>query len=64
MSELDHYLSSRTIKGINTFSSAVKSFETGGYLVVDELENHFNHEIVSTLIRFYMDKKSIPIVLR
>ena len=26
-------------------------------LIVDELENHFNHEIVSTLIRFYLDKK-------
>lgn len=57
LSELNRYLSSGTIKGINTFSSAIKSFETGGYLIVDELENHFNHEIVSTLIRFYMDKK-------
>lgn len=58
--ELNRYLSSGTIKGINTFSSAVRSFETGGYLIVDELENHFNHEIVSTLIRFYMDKKVNP----
>ena len=30
---------------------------TGGYLIVDELENHFNHEITSTLIRFYMDPR-------
>lgn len=57
LSELNRYLSSGTIKGINTFSSAIKSFETGGYLIVDELENHFNHEIVSDLIRFYMDKR-------
>ncbi len=57
LSDLNRYLSSGTIKGINTFSSAIKSFETSGYLIVDELENHFNYEIVSTLIRFYMDKK-------
>lgn len=56
-SELNRYLSSGTIKGINTFLNAIKTFEVGGYLIVDELENHFNHEIVSTLIRFYFDKK-------
>ena len=28
---------------------------TGGYLLVDEIENHFNKEIVMTLIRFFMD---------
>lgn len=55
-SELNRYLSSGTIKGINTFFNAMQSFKNGGYLVIDELENHFNHEIVSTLIRFYMDK--------
>ena len=39
------------------FISAMNTFKVGGYLVVDELENHFNHEIVSTIIRFYMDPK-------
>ena len=29
------------------------TFEHGGYVIVDELENHFNREIVSTLIRFF-----------
>lgn len=58
--ELNRYLSSGTIKGINTFLNAVKTFRTGGYLIVDELENHFNQEIVSTLIRFYLDKKVNP----
>ena len=56
-SELNRYLSSGTIKGINTFLGAINVFRTGGYLIIDELENHFNREIVSTLIRFYMDKK-------
>lgn len=56
-SDLNRYLSSGTIKGINTFLNAMSVFETGGYLIVDELENHFNHEIVSTLIRFFSDKR-------
>ncbi len=59
-SDLNRYLSSGTIKGINVFTSAIKTFQNGGYLIVDELENHFNQEIVSTLMRFYMDKKVNP----
>lgn len=54
---LNRYLSSGTIKGLSVFMGAVFSFVEGGYLIVDELENHFNREIVSTLIRFFMDKK-------
>lgn len=53
--ELDNYLSSGTIKGIVVFTQAMNVLGTGGYMVVDEIENHFNKEIVSTLIRFFMD---------
>ena len=53
--ELNHYLSSGTIKGIVTFTLAIRILKSGGYLVIDELENHFNKEIVATLIRFFMD---------
>ena len=55
--ELNNYLSSGTVKGINVFLNAMLVFDNGGYLVVDELENHFNREIVSTLIRFFMNEK-------
>lgn len=55
--KLDKYLSSGTIKGLSVFIGAIFAFTQGGYLVVDELENHFNKEIVTTLIRFFMDKK-------
>lgn len=55
--ELNNYLSSGTIKGINVFLNAMLAFKNGGYLIVDELENHFNREIVSTLIRFFMNEK-------
>ena len=29
----------------------------GSYLLVDEIENHFNKEIVTTLVRFFMDSR-------
>ena len=53
--ELNQYLSSGTIKGIVVFKLAIDVLSKGGYLVIDELENHFNKEIVATLIRFFMD---------
>ena len=53
--ELEQYLSSGTIKGIITFSIVKEVLASGGYILVDELENHFNKEIVVTLIRFFMD---------
>lgn len=55
--ELNHYLSSGTVKGIVTFTLAKEVLKAGGYLVIDEIENHFNKEIVSTLIRFFMDTR-------
>lgn len=58
--ELNHYLSSGTIKGIVTFTLAIRVLKTGGYLVIDELENHFNKEIVATLIHLFMDAGMNP----
>ena len=54
---LENYLSSGTIKGLGVFMSATFSFIEGGYLIIDEIENHFNREIVATLIRFFLDEK-------
>ncbi len=55
--ELEQYLSSGTIKGIITFSMVKDVLRSGGYLLVDEIENHFNKEIVTTLLRFFMDSR-------
>lgn len=55
--DLEQYLSSGTIKGIITFSMVKEVLQSGGYLLIDEVENHFNKEIVMTLIRFFMDSK-------
>lgn len=55
--DLNVYLSSGTIKGIVAFTMAKEILKSGGYLVIDEIENHFNKEIVSTLLRFFMDTR-------
>ncbi len=53
--QLNNYLSSGTVKGMITFTLAREVLQKGGYIVVDEIENHFNKEIVTTLMRFFMD---------
>lgn len=55
--DLEQYLSSGTIKGIITFSMVKEVLQSGGYLLVDEIESHFNKEIVTTLVRFFMDSR-------
>ena len=40
--DIEQYLSSGTIKGIITFSMVKEVLQSGGYLLVDEIENHFN----------------------
>lgn len=55
--QLNQYLSSGTVKGMITFTMAENILKTGGIMVIDEIENHFNEEIAMTLIRFFMDSK-------
>lgn len=55
--ELNNYLSSGTVKGMITFTLAQEVLRKGGYIIIDELENHFNKEIVTTLMRFFMDSR-------
>jgi ABC-type multidrug transport system ATPase subunit len=55
--ELEKYLSSGTIKGINVFVNAMLVLAKGGYLIIDEIENHFNKELAATLVRFFMNHK-------
>lgn len=55
--DLNQYLSSGTIKGIMIFRYAEIILRNGAYLIVDELENHFNKEIVSKLVQLFMDRR-------
>jgi AAA15 family ATPase/GTPase len=57
---LENYLSSGTIKGLGVFMSATFAFIEGGYLIIDEIENHFNRELVASLLRLFTDKRTNP----
>lgn len=59
-SEFNIYLSSGTVKGINVYQKAIMVLKRGGYLLIDEIENHFNRELVVALIRLFMDKQTNP----
>lgn len=55
--DLNKYLSSGTIRGIFLFYEALNTLQNGGYVIVDELEKHFNKEIVCTIIRIFKSIK-------
>lgn len=57
INELNNYLSSGTIKGMIAFQLVSDILKDGGYFIIDEIENHFNKEIVVTLLRLFMDGK-------
>lgn len=58
--EINAYLSSGTIKGIQVFSDAIRVLKNGGYLLIDEIENHFNQELVAVLLRLFLNKRTNP----
>ena len=58
--DLMAYLSSGTVKGVRVFTDAIRVLKTGGYLIVDEVENHFNRELVASLLRLFMNKNTNP----
>jgi len=58
--ELERYLSSGTIRGLGVFGIAKQALKSGGYMVLDEIEDHFNREIVATLLRFFQNEETNP----
>lgn len=54
--ELSEYLSSGTIKGLSVLTKVLFALKTGGYLIIDELENHFNRSIVENIINFFQSE--------
>lgn len=50
---LETYLSSGTIKGLNILFNAMAILKLGGYLLIDEIENHLNKSIVINLINLF-----------
>ena len=54
--DLHKILSSGTVKGFGILMNAYRTIHLGGYMIIDELENHFNREIIATLIDLFLDK--------
>ncbi|MFC4354220.1 ATP/GTP-binding protein [Chryseomicrobium palamuruense] len=57
---LEAYLSSGTIKGLNVLAAVEKVFRSGGMLIMDEIENHFNKEVVRTIVNFFRNERINP----
>lgn len=55
--ELFYYLSSGTIKGLNVFAAIKLTLQSGGVLLIDEIENHFNQAIVQTILDMFKHPK-------
>lgn len=56
---LDRYLSSGTIKGINILVAIKGVLQTGGYLLVDDFENHINKTLIINLINLFHSELNI-----
>ncbi|XOQ51785.1 MAG: ATPase-AAA-core domain-containing protein [Succiniclasticum sp.] len=55
-----NFLSSGTIKGLTYGPSIIRVLKTGGYLFMDELENHFNRKIIEWILELFTDTKTNP----
>ncbi len=53
-------LSSGTIKGTGLLEFAARAIEKGGYLVIDEIENHMHKKLVQTIIGLFNDEEVNP----
>lgn len=53
--EAHEFLSSGTIKGINLFNRISQVMKQGGYLIVDEIENHLHKKLVQAIISMFED---------
>lgn len=54
--KLKMQMSSGTIKGNNLFNAVIFCLLGGGYLIIDEVENHFNKKIIELLMSIFMNQ--------
>lgn len=57
---LTNLLSAGTIKGLSILPGAVKALRLGGYVFIDEIENHFNKKIIEWFLDLFTDKRTNP----
>lgn len=53
--EILKFISSGTMKGIQLFNEVFLCLSSGGYMMVDDIESHFNLAIVQTVIGIFSD---------
>lgn len=53
-------LSSGTVRGLALVQRAMVALKSGGYLLVDEIENHLNRQLVNVLIDLFTSKETNP----
>lgn len=53
----EDYLSSGTIKGSAIISKIAVVMKLGGYLVIDEIENHLHKKLVQVILSLFMDEE-------
>lgn len=54
---LEDIVSSGTIRGQRIIKNAITALKYGGYLIIDELENHLNKELVKMIINIFNNKE-------
>lgn len=57
--DLWKYLSSGTIKGLNLLLAIEKVLQNGGYMVIDEIENHLNKTVAITIMNLFKSEVNV-----
>ncbi len=57
---LAEVLSSGTMRGLSLVYRALSALTTGGYLLVDEIENHLNRQLVQVVLDLFVNKSTNP----
>lgn len=57
---LEDLLSSGTIKGLTLMPQIIGVLRRGGYLILDELEDHFNRRIIEFILSLFTDRRTNP----
>lgn len=57
LNDADLLLSSGTIKGNKLFTKIANVMHRGGYLIVDEIENHMNKKYVQLILNIFQDSE-------
>ena len=58
--ELIDLLSAGTIRGTGIIVQCIEALRSGGYYVLDEIENHLNKQLVGVVISLFNSKESNP----